>query len=158
MSIINEALKKAEEIIQKNSTKETIKPDRKRNLKPHLLYIFIFIIILFLGYLIFVSINRKIQVPQTPETPKTVLISEEELKTNETAALGPAALPEKQNKPEKNFILNGIFFSDNDGYALVNNQIVRENDSVDGAKVEKVSANTVELNDEGQVITLSTNR
>ena len=159
MSIINEALKKTEASIQRNSIKETIKPDRKLNLKSYLLYISIFVIGLFLSNFIFTSINRKIQTHQAPKTSKGAPISEKELKTNEILpTVAPAVLPEKQNKPEKNFILNGIFFSDNDGYALVNNQIIRENDSVDGAKVEKITANTVELNNEGKIITLSTNR
>lgn len=159
MSIINEALKKTEASIQKNSNKEIIKPNRKLNLAPYLLYISIFVIGLFLSNLIFTSINRKIQAHQIPKISNGAPILEKELKANEILpAVAPVTLPEKQNKPKKNFILNGIFFSDNDGYALVNNQIIRENDSVDGAKVEKITANTVELNNEGQIITLSTNR
>ena len=65
---------------------------------------------------------------------------------------------EELPKPEKKFILSGIFFSANGAYALVNNQIVRENDLVDGAKVGKITVNSVELNNEGKIITLSTNR
>jgi len=189
MSIINEALKKTEESIQRNSTKEPIEPDIKRNLKTYLLYFLIFIIGLFLSSLIFTSINRKVKISQIHEAPKakTTLMPEKELKANEmlpavapatlstgrqttvpwpvasamgsrTTALRPVALPEKQNKPVENFILNGIFYSDNDGYALVNNQIIRENDSIDGARVEKITANTVKLNNEGKIITLYTNR
>ncbi|MDP2831372.1 MAG: hypothetical protein Q8O02_03905, partial [Candidatus Omnitrophota bacterium] len=59
---------------------------------------------------------------------------------------------------ETSFVLNGIFFSDEDGYALVNNQIVRENDYVDGAKVGLITVNTVKLDNAGQTITLSTPR
>jgi len=65
---------------------------------------------------------------------------------------------EEQKAPETTFVLNGIFFSDNDGYALINNQIVRENDLVDGAKVKKITANSVELNSQEKLITLSTRR
>ncbi|MDD5252366.1 MAG: hypothetical protein WC060_00185 [Candidatus Omnitrophota bacterium] len=67
-------------------------------------------------------------------------------------------MPEEQNKPEKKFILNGIFFSDNKGYAIVNNQIVKEKDSIEGVNVEKITANTVELNNEGKIVSLFTNR
>ena len=56
------------------------------------------------------------------------------------------------------FVLNGIFFSDNDSYALINNQIVRENDYVDAAKVSSITANTVELDNAGTTITLTTPR
>jgi type II secretory pathway component PulC len=161
MSIINEALKKTEETIQRKLNQESIKPDTKRDLKAYLLYFFIFVIGLFLSSLIFASINHKVKTPQARGAPeaKTTLIIEKKLKENKILpAVAPLVFPEKQDKPKKDFILNGIFFSDNDGYALVNNQIVRENDSVDGAKVEKITANTVGLNNHGEVITLYTNR
>lgn len=159
MSIINEALKKTEESIQRNSLKETTGPDKKPRFKPYLFYILIFVVGLFLSSLIFTIINRKIQSPHMPEPPKAAPTLGKESQAGQTLpTVTPTPLPKEQDKPEKDFILNGIFFSDNDGYALVNNQIIRENDLVDGAKVEKITVNTVELNNEGEIITLSTNR
>jgi hypothetical protein len=159
MSIINEALKKTEEGIQKNTTKEnqlgTIRPTPK----PFLLYILILLAGLFLGNFIFDQLNHKIK---TTHLPKKVMNSP--IAQQPTALAPPpvkAALPLKEKEhpaTETIFILNGIFFSDQGGYALVNNQIVRESDSVDGAKVERITANTVELNNAGKLITLATQR
>lgn len=41
--------------------------------------------------------------------------------------------------------LSGIFFSEDQGYALINNKIVKEGDIIDGAVLLKVSLNDVEL-------------
>jgi type II secretory pathway component PulC len=54
------------------------------------------------------------------------------------------------------FELNGIMFSDNDKSALVNNKIVQEGDTVDGAQVTRISEESVELSREGKTITLTT--
>lgn len=54
-----------------------------------------------------------------------------------------------------NFSLNGIFFSDNEGFALINNQILKEGDTIEGAKVLRISANEVELDLGESVIKLS---
>ncbi len=160
MSIINEALKKTEESIQKNSLKVTAGTNKKPRIKTYLFYILILVAALFLGNIVFTIINRKVETPLESEPPaKEVPILDQKPEAVQTLpAITPPPLPEKQDKPEKKFILNGIFVSDNDGYALVNNRIVRENDLVDGAKVEKITTNTVELNNEGNIVTLSTNR
>ena len=186
MSIINEALKKTEEYLQKNSAKDNPLPPKRTAAKPFLLYSLILLAGLALGNFIFnllshkaqadglasfsqshkpqddglasfsqshkpqgnglasTSQNHKIQTTQTPNSPSQ-------------AALPSQPLEEKKSK-ETSFVLNGIFFSDNDGYALINNQIVRENDYVDGAKVGSITTNTVELDNSGQAITLSTHR
>ena len=70
----------------------------------------------------------------------------------------PGPTLEENKTPQVNFVLSGIFFSDNDSYALVNNKIVRENDSVDGATVKTITANTVELDSGGMLTTLATQR
>ena len=159
MSIINEALKKTEESIQKNSVKENSGQNKKPKLKPYLFYFLIFIVGLFLSSLIFMVITRKIEPPVISEPAKIRPISNKEPETSQPLPDAAVAnLTEEEIKPEKNFILNGIFYSGNNGYALVNNQIIKENDSVDGAQVEKITANSVELNNEGKIITLSTNR
>lgn len=155
MSIINEALKKTGESIQKNSAQETGLRNKKPGLKPYLFYLLIFLVGLFLSSLIFSLIKRKVEKPVITEPSKTTLIPEKQPQINQAL---PAVMPEEQNKPEKKFILNGIFFSDNKGYAIVNNQIVKEKDSIEGVNVEKITANTVELNNEGKIVSLFTNR
>jgi hypothetical protein len=157
MSIINEALKKTEEGIQKNADMKNPLSSNKPAPKPFFLYILILLVGLFLGNFIFNQLNHKIK--NAHQLEKTIITA----LPQQPATLAPLptepALPLKENKPpEASFILNGIFFSDNSGYALVNNQIVRKNDSVGGAKVEEITANTVKLDNAGQLITLSTQR
>jgi type II secretory pathway component PulC len=160
MSIINEALKKTEESIQKNSVKEKNGQDNKTAINPFVIYLLIFITGLFLITFIFAAVNRKAeQPPSAADKPlKAAQISDKKTETLPLSQPEPAAMPEEPVKPKKKFILSGIFFSDNDGYALVNNQIIRENDSIEGAKVKKITANSVELNNEGEIITLSNSR
>lgn len=155
MSIINEALKKTELHIQQFEAKKNSPPDKLPGPKPFLLYILILLLGISLSSFIFSLLGHKIKTAQAPN--KTAI------SLQQPAVFAPppetaAAKKEEKNVPEAAFVLNGIFFSDNDGYALVNNQIVRENDSVDGAKVTRITANTVELNNQEKPIILSTRR
>ncbi len=158
MSIITEALKKTEASIQKNSLYESSSQNKQPKKKPYLFYFLAFIAGLFLISLVFMAINRKVEPPIAEPAKAVPRPAKEPENIQQLPAEEPAVLAEKLDKPEKSFLLNGIFFSDNNGYALVNNQIVRESDSVDGAKVEKITENTVELNSQGEIITLSTKR
>jgi len=161
MSIINEALKKTEQYIQKNAVKENAAVATKQAPRPILLYILILLVGLVLGNIIFNLLRHK-AIPA--DTLKKTVTSQEQL--NHPALPTAPVLPIEEKKipqtipsqDKQAFVLNGIFFSDNDGYALINNQIVRENDSVDGATVQKITANSVEINQEGKVTTLSTRR
>jgi hypothetical protein len=157
MSIINEALKKTEEGIQKNTAKDNPPASIKPTPKLFLLYILILLFGLFLGHFIFNQLNHKMKTAHSLE--KAIFTPPPQ----QPATLAPSPIEQipvvNENKPsEASFILNGIFFSDNSVYALVNNQIVRKNDSVDGAKVEEITANTVKLNNAGKLIILSTQR
>jgi len=159
MSIINEALKKTEASIQKNSAKETLLPVKKPGSRPYIFYILILAAGLVLINLIFAVMHRETQPIQVSEPATASPTPDMKPQDNQALpAVTPPPPPKEQEKPEKKFILNGIFFSDNDGYALVNNRIARENDLIDGVKVEKITADTVELNNEGNIITLTTNR
>ncbi|MDP2831311.1 MAG: hypothetical protein Q8O02_03595, partial [Candidatus Omnitrophota bacterium] len=133
MSIINEALKKTEEYLQKNSAKDNPLPPKPPGPKPLLLYILILLAGLALGNFIFNLLSYKIQTTaQTSEKNAFAVIPA--ANSPPLPAL-PSQLAEKTKPVETGFVLNGIFFSNEDGgYALVNNQIVRENDYVDGAK------------------------
>ena len=161
MSIINEALKKTEQSIQRNSNPNNIPLKKESKLKPILLYIIILLAGLFLGNLLLNLLHAVIK----PTLPPIKPISLSTLQPSATppAAPTPTTLPateevKTQTIPKQTFVLNGIFYSDNDGYALVNNQIVRENDLVDGAKIIKITTNSVELDQEGNITTLTTPR
>ncbi len=156
MSIINEALKKTGLHIQQYEAKKNSQPAKLPGPKPFLLYILILLLGISLSSFIFSLLGNRIKTAQAPNKTATAI--------QQPAVLAPLpeepalAKKEEKNVQEAAFVLNGIFFSDNDGYALINNQIVRENDSVDGAKVTKITANTVELNNQEKLITLSTRR
>lgn len=149
MSIINEALKKTGEFIQENEAKN--KPAAKTSASPKLLIIYILILLagVLLSKFIFGLLSRPLQSPKIEAVESSV-----------KPVLPVAAVAPLENKTttEPSFVLNGIFFSDNDGYALVNNQIVRENDSVDAATVIRITPDTVELDSNGKFISLSTGR
>lgn len=155
MSIINEALKKTDEQLKKYTPLNNSLPPKTSKFRSFLLYVLILLAGLWLGNFIFNQLSHLIQGTPAPKqdnlTPAQI--------APEPAPAAPINQPAEEIKPPKsNFILNGIFFSNNDGYALVNNQIVRENDYVDGAKVSSITSNTVELDNAGEVITLSTRR
>lgn len=155
MSIINEALKKTEEHLQKNTARVIPLPSKPVRAKPVILYLLILLAGLLLGNFVFNLLRHQIQTTQT--------IKKNVLPVVQTTVLPPApvlpVVPIPEKKPrDVNFILNGIFYSDNDGYALVNNQIVRENDYVDGAKVGLITTNSVELDYAGEKIMLTSSR
>lgn len=90
--------------------------------------------------------------------------------TRQLSAAVPAAKPKKilpletvsvldyraapQPDKRETFVLNGIFFSEEEGYALINNQVTKEGDLVDGALVKNISPDTVELDSQGEIIRL----
>ncbi|MDD5465315.1 MAG: hypothetical protein PHP73_03120 [Candidatus Omnitrophica bacterium] len=156
MSIINEALKKTGQYIQQNEAKNNPLPAKLPGPRILLAYILILLTGIFLSSFIFSLLGRKIKTAQVAK--KTAIPVQQPALVLPPPPEEPALVKEEKNVPETAFVLNGIFFSDNDGYALINNQIVRENDSVDGARVTRITANTVELNNQEKPVTLSTRR
>ncbi len=158
MSIINEALKKTEAQLQKNADKENSSlPAKPAQAKRFILYFLILLTGLLLGNFIFSLLKHRIQTTQP--TKKVAFPITQTTNPAPIAPLpSPPPTPEITRPSATSFVLNGIFFSDNDSYALINNQIVRANDLVDGAKVGLITANTVELDNAGQAITLTTHR
>ena len=77
-------------------------------------------------------------------------------KITPSAPSTPRAKVIQDTLPASNFVLNGIFFSGGSTYALVNNKIVQPGDSIDGAQVLSISAETVELKLGDSTITLRT--
>jgi len=54
--------------------------------------------------------------------------------------------------------LNGVFYSGNEAYALMNNQIIKVGDIIEGAVVKRISLEGVELEKEGQFVQISTSK
>ncbi len=62
-----------------------------------------------------------------------------------TTPVGPPAPAVVQNTKMPEILLNGIFYSGNETYALINNKIVKTGDDVEGALVRDIQADSVEL-------------
>lgn len=74
-------------------------------------------------------------------------------------ALPQAPIEATQEAPEKALpvlTLNGILFGPQGSLALINGKVVPEGGQIDGAKIEKISADRVELTFEGKKIILKT--
>ncbi|MBI5872907.1 MAG: general secretion pathway protein GspB [Candidatus Omnitrophica bacterium] len=60
----------------------------------------------------------------------------------------------KEEKPIPLLTLSGILYGENGSLALINGRVVREGAMIEGARLEKVSADRAELSFEGQKIIL----
>ena len=139
MSVIYEALKKVEKsavIIPEPKTTKVDKPGRKN-------YLF-YLLIVILGF--FIIERNKIRPQQNLPLAKSAV---REL----SASIVSPAEAKKELPPS--LALNGIFFSGNEGYALINNQIVKEGDGVGGAVVKRITVDAVELEAKGLTTRLS---
>ena len=137
MSIIYDALRKVE------NTPEAPKRARSKS-RPYLLSILIACFGFWLGNLILTQ-PKEITAPPLKSPPLFYTPSE--------FPLEPAA-PEPQAKSVPFFTLSGVFASDDQSYALVNNRIVRLGDVIEGAKVKQIDNSGVNLEFEGSEIRL----
>lgn len=147
MSIIYDALKK----VENSAVLPAQEPDKKRI--PGCSKYFISALILALGiftaYFFFNFLdNKKTASPLSSAGKGKAAPS----RPQPSASIKP--LPKPETAPD--FILNGVFFSDNEGYALINNQIVRQGDIIGNAAVSKISEDAVELKAGTSTIKLST--
>jgi hypothetical protein len=156
MSIINEALKKTENSILQNETKKNASPIKTNAPKSFLLYSLILLLDIFLSSFIFSLLSHKTKIAQTPQ--KIIPVTPPPAPALPIVPAQPILPLEEPKVVQEVFVLNGIFFSHNDSYALINNQIVRENVMVDGARVLKITENTVELDNQGKPLTLTSGR
>lgn len=142
MSIIYEALKKLQ------------KSEPKRHY-PKKISFFVYIIMAILGILLasliflFFTKPKRIIPPPSPislVSPKNTLeIKKEEIKPIEEKEL-------IQKIPS--FSLSGILYSDTEKWVMINNRILKEGDTIQGAKVIRISEDGAELDLEGEKIFL----
>lgn len=156
MSIIYDALQK----VQKNITKETttLQPQApkeaspiKAKTKPFLIYILVVCFGLALGNFAYNFLNHQ---------PKKIISSTSALAPLKQAAVTQTESSEESanpnaNLPEPTLVLNGVFFEQGDGYALINNKIVRLGEEVERAKVKEITIDGVTLDFNGKIIKLS---
>lgn len=165
MSIIYDALKKVEVSVHKASVTEVDKKDHKPKLKIYLLFTLVICSGFFITNIVFSLFTKSLQ-KGSSITPKI----QPQVNKKQDANLA-SELPKEVSPPEPNLtpapvevekpsppllVLNGIFFSEDEGYALINNSIVKEDDTVDGAVVTRITLDGVELKFQDSVIKLST--
>lgn len=79
---------------------------------------------------------------------------------NMTAVVSPASVPETSQSPSPSqkttpvLALTGILFGEEGSFALINGKVVAEGAMVDGAKLQKVYSDRVELSFEGKTLIL----
>lgn len=155
MSIIYDALKKIEKgvgnapLSGKESRGKEVKIKKRPN--PVLIYILIVLAgLLVVKTTIGLLAPPKIEPPPPPPPiPQiTANTAPEEVLPEEKSA------PEPEPKPDPELTLNGAYFQRDEGYALINNRIVKTGDTIQGAIVKEIGLEKVTLEFEGRTITL----
>lgn len=155
MSIIYDALKKVEGNFNKGAfgnKQEQVKKTRPKNkIKPVLIYILVILAGLSLGKLAVGFFTRPKIIPAPSFAPAAESLNPV------TPPLDTALKPAEEEKPaplEPVLTLNGVYFQGNEGYALVNNRILKTGETIQGATVKEIILDKVTLEFDGRIITL----
>lgn len=170
MSIIYDALKKLQGQPKKPEEAATPAVKTKTNPKLIILYAVVATLGLIAGNIFFNFLTRS-KAPLLAEN-KTIPAA-----VNTTTPKLQPQIPKRIGKPEnlmekatsmiklvgpakevqtQSLTLNGIFSSGTESYALINNEICRVGDVVEGAKIKKINADNIILDKSGETIKLST--
>lgn len=95
------------------------------------------------------SAQPKVAPAQVPAAPVTIM----EVVPAPVTETAPENIP-AEDRPVPVLTLSGILFGPEGSLALINGRIVREGGMVDGAKLEKISSDRVELSFDGQKVIL----
>jgi len=164
MSIIYEALKKVERAGAPVGAGKNEKAAKAKS-GNYLIYILVILAGVALTNLAFSIFSRSAAKPRaalkTPSPAPTVITPSKPkpappLPGAENAPSTEA--PEAKILDPESFKLNGIFFSEDEAYALINNQVVKTGDSIGGGVVEDITVDTVVIGSEGENFTLTTGR
>ena len=166
MSIIHDALKKLEEPKQINYLGIQAQKSQKPKLKIYLIYIAVACVGLFMtnSFFNFVSKPAKGNIKTMAKTRPPVTIGRippqlaEKTSTSENEIFVPKETVQQEELATgqgPSFVLSGVFFSQDKGYALINNRILKEGDVIDGATVARITLDEVELKTESSTIKLS---
>ena len=159
MSIIHDALKKTGDAIQhpQQDAPGTPSPEvasvlkkkrRAKRMKWVIFYFLAAILGLYVGNIPFDLIGKAKGLMQTQaQTPQ-----------KKEASPAPKNIPllKSEERDSDALVLNGIFFSEKDPHALINNQIVRTGEIIKEAIVREINKEEVILESEGRVFKLST--
>ena len=153
MSIIYDALKKVERTTNKDIISEVNKERSASKLTSYLLYALVACAGIFAANMIFSAFSPENAAPLPKEAKIILPAASRKTATAAKETLGPippkvapAVIVEAKIEPMiPPLMLNGVFFSKNEGFALINNKVVKQGDSVEGIKVKKVNLDDVEL-------------
>ena len=183
MSIIYDALKKVETQVDKSDHSPLqfkIHKEAKPKFYTYLIYLLVLFGGFFVAFLLFKFIFPEGQLAAKKATPPVAALPlkispkispkpEAKLQKQETANVAPQSPqeippsskdnlllpPETQARTTPLFVVSGVFFSKNQGYAIINEQVVKQGDVIEGATVERINADGVKLKYENTVINLS---
>lgn len=165
MSIIYDALKKVETSLT-DDAKTKIDKGVKSQPKIYLLYALMICLGFFMANIFYGWLSQKKPALKTTDivTKDQPLIDKKEPVSAPTPTLPTVALQtgtsvetkmKTQKEPLHPFTLNGVFFSGGEGYALINNRIVKKGDKIERASVVQIFLDEVELELDGSIIKLS---
>lgn len=153
MSIINDALKKAQKTISSADAQA-----KKNPVKRYPIYI---IVLIFGVAAEFVVLSLILRTPAKPKrklaniAPSTAAAQVVAIAATSPSAPVAIVQPVPVEKASPALSLNGIFYSENKGYyALINNRIAKIGDNIDGAVVKSINLDEVRLAFDGKVIRL----
>jgi len=156
MSIIHDALKKVEASTAPASPEQQAQkpaPQSASKRKVYLLYAVMICVGGVLANILFGLLSPK----PAPKTSPAVVIKEDIPLTVAAQAVTSSAAEEEESWEDlpSPLIVSGVFFSGDEGYALINNKIVKKGDRVGPATVGEISLQEVELENRGSVVKLS---
>lgn len=155
MSIIYEALKKVEKLqTVPNPLPATAQNAKHSKIKAYLLYSLVVVFGILIANIIFMLVAGPFSAPAI-KTELTVKSPPVLLTNQEPAVVKITPTPQAQEKVPPKLTLSGLFFSQNQGYVLINNQILKEGDTIEGATVKRILLDGVELEAGGAIIKLS---
>ncbi|MCK9604377.1 MAG: general secretion pathway protein GspB [Candidatus Omnitrophica bacterium] len=172
MSIIYDALKKVENSSAPQEPAIVKKP--KPNFKLYFLYVLLACVGFFIADIFFKFLPGvpKVDTAGLLSKAQQIVKKKPELSVSLQGHLPSAEAPKKEapltetresyrpvldnakKQPSPELTLNGVFFSQQEGYALINNRIVKKGDLVEGATVTRIELNEVELDFQGSIIKL----
>ena len=142
MSIIYDALKKVDKTLKKPDQFCAETKTQVKSKAPYLIYVLTAVIAIFIANAVFGLVNKpkpdiinqqKSAIALVSSKPEPVAVSESSL------------IAEPKNIIQEDVALNGVFFEQGNGYALINNKIVKVGDVIAGATVKSIDLDGVEL-------------
>jgi len=170
MSIINDALKKAQDQNAQFKSKGIFPYSVAKHHKPQsyiqkkvtafigtlfLMTLTLAVSWLIIGTIMNLSMPPVVVTPEIQEPPEGQ-ISTEPQDPSPTANIANKGILYQRAKPvSETFVLSGIVFGGGNPFAVINDKIVEEGDRIAEAKVVRIEKNRVTLHFEGEKITLT---